>query len=180
MSKPLVASAVAAALIAASVATHAVAAQSQPPLPEGKGKPLVEALCASCHALQLINNSTGYTREQWRELTGYMVDMSGSAAQMTEVLDYLEKNFPPGDTPRRAAKVVPGKFQVAWKEYAMSKLGQRTRDPVQAADGSIWYAGQYGNIIGRYDLKTGQTREYDLPPNSMPHTVQLDPKGRPW
>ena len=109
-----------------------------------------------------------------------MVNMSGSPAQMNEVLDYLATHFPAGDTNRRAAKVVPGKLQLTWKEYPMTKLGQRTRDPIQAADGSIWYAGQFGNIIGRYDPKTGQAREYDLPPKSMPHTVQLDPKGRPW
>ena len=62
----------------------------------------------------------------------------------------------------------------------MPQLGQRTRDPMQAADGSIWYAGQYGNLIGRLDPKTGQAKEYPLPANAMPHTVQLDPKGRPW
>ena len=179
MSKPLTASAVAAVLAAASIAAHAQM-QGKPPMPDGRGKQLVEALCSSCHALQLIQNSSGYTRDQWRELTSYMVNMSGSPAQMNEVLDYLAKNYPPGDTNRRAAKVVPGKLQLTWKEYVMTKLGQRTRDPIQAADGSIWYAGQFGNIIGRYDPKTGQTREYDLPPKSMPHTVQLDPKGRPW
>ena len=178
MSKALTASAVA-VLAAASIAAHAQT-QGKPSMPDGRGKQLVEALCSSCHALQLINNSSGYTRDQWRELTSYMVNMSGSPAQMNEVLDYLEKNFPPGDTNRRAAKAVSGKLQLAWKEYTMMKLGQRTRDPIQAADGSIWYAGQFGNLIGRYDPRTGQAREYDLPPKSMPHTVQLDPKGRPW
>ena len=75
---------------------------------------------------------------------------------------------------------MPGKSQVTFKEWVMPQLGQRTRDPIQAADGSIWYAGQFGNLIGRLDPKTGQTKEYPLPPNAMPHTVQLDPKGRPW
>jgi len=160
----------------------AAAAQSQPkgppPLPEGKGKPLVEGMCSGCHALQLISNSSGYTREHWRELVAYMVDMSGSPAQQNEVLDYLATNFPPNN--RRAAKHVPGNFQVSFKDWVMPQLGQRTRDPMQAADGSIWYAGQYGNIIGRLDPKTGQTREYKLPADAMPHTVQLDPRGRPW
>ena len=172
------------ALVAAALAVVplASAAQSQPkgppPLPEGKGKPLVEGMCSSCHALQLVNNSSGYTREHWRELVAYMVDMSGSPAQQNEVLDYLATNFPPNS--RRAAKPVPGDFQVSFKEWVVPQLGQRTRDPMQAADGSIWYAGQYGNIIGRLDPKTGQTREYKLPADAMPHTVQLDPKGRPW
>jgi virginiamycin B lyase len=167
---------IAAAFVLAPLAGHA---QDAPAMPDGKGKQLVEGLCSSCHSLSLIKNSSGYNRDQWRELTSYMVNLSGSPAQQNEVLDYLAKNFPAGDS-RRPAKAMPGNFQVTWKEYAMTKLGQRTRDPIEAADGSIWYAGQFGNIIGHYDRKSGQTREYELPPKSMPHTVQLDPKGRPW
>lgn len=152
--------------------------QKPPAMPDGKGKQLVEAMCSACHALNLIQNSSGYTRDQWKELTSYMVDMSGSPAQQNEVLDYLTKSFPP-ENPRQA-KQVPGSYKIAFKEIVTTQLGQRTRDPIQAADGSIWYAGQFGNLIGRYDPKTQRTREYPLPPNSMPHTVQLDPKGRPW
>ena len=179
MLKTCSASLAAAAFVLIAFATEA---QSQtkgpPPLPDGKGKQLVEGVCASCHALQLIQNSSGYTREHWRELIGYMIDLSGSPAQQSEIADYLATNFPPNN--RRAAKLVPGKFQVTFKDWVMPQLGQRTRDPVLAADGSIWYAGQFGNLIGRLDPRTGQTKEYPLPANSMPHTVQLDPKGRPW
>ena len=152
--------------------------QAPPPLPDGKGRQLVEGLCSTCHALQLIPASSGYTREHWKELVGYMVDMSGSPAQQNEVLDYLATHFPPNT--RRTPKLVPGKFQVTFKEWVMPQLGQRTRDPIQHADGSIWYAGQYGNLIGRLDPRTGQMKEWPLPPNAMPHTVELDPKGRPW
>ena len=172
------------AIVTAALALMPLVAQAQapkkgpPPLPEGKGKQLVEGICASCHALQLINNSSGYTRDHWRELVGYMIDLSGSPAQQNEILDYLTEHFPPSN--RRAAKPVAGNFQVTFKEWTTPQLGARSRDPVQAADGSIWYAGQYGNLIGRLDPKTGKAREYPLPAKSMPHTVQLDPKGRPW
>ena len=179
MFKTLVASVVAAALGAGWTAAHAQM-QDQPSMPNGKGKQLVESMCSACHSLQLIKNSIGYSREHWRELTSYMVNMSGSPAQQNEVLDYLATNFPEGDANKRPAKPVSGPLQLTWKEHVMTKLGQRTRDPIQATDGSIWYAGQFGNLIGRYDPKTNQTREYELPPKSMPHTVQLDPKGRPW
>jgi virginiamycin B lyase len=160
------------------IAPHAYAAQGQPEFPDGKGRQLVEAMCQGCHALQLIPNSSGYTRDQWKELVGYMVDLSGSQAQQNEVLDYLAASFPPNN--KRPAKQVPGNMKLTFKEHVMTQLGQRTRDPVQAQDGSIWYAGQFGNLIGRFDPKTGQTKEYPLPEGSMPHTVQLDPKGRPW
>ena len=173
-------------IVAAAFALVPVAAGAQgqvkpkapPPLPEGKAKQAVEGLCASCHALQLINTSSGYTREHWQELVGAMVDLSGNPQQQAEIIDYLATNFPPNN--RRAAKPVPGDFKVTFKEWVMPQLGQRTRDPIQAADGSIWYAGQYGNLIGRFDPRTGQTKEYPLPTNAMPHTVELDPKGRPW
>ena len=151
--------------------------KAPPALPDGKAKQLVEGMCASCHALQLITNSSGYSREHWRELVGYMIDLS-SSPQQNDILDYLATNFPPNN--KRTGKTVSGNVQVTFKEWTMPQLGQRTRDPIQAADGSIWYAGQFGNLIGRLDPKTGQAKEYPLPPNSMPHTVQLDPKGRPW
>ena len=174
-----------ATLIAAAFVLFPLAAGAQgqqakapPPLPDGKGKQLVEGICSTCHALQLIPSSSGYTREHWKELVGYMIDLSGNADQQTEIIEYLATNFPPNK--RRAPTMVPGNFQVTFKEWVMPQLGQRTRDPIQAADGSIWYAGQYGNLIGRLDPKTGQAKEYPLPANAMPHTVQLDPKGRPW
>lgn len=152
--------------------------KAAPALPDGKAKQLVEGLCASCHQLNLITNSSGYSREHWRELIGYMVDLS-SSPQQNDILDYLATNFPPTQN-KRVAKPVSGNVQVTFKEWVTPQLGARTRDPIQAADGSIWYAGQFGNLIGRLDPKTGQAKEYPLPPNSMPHTVQLDPKGRPW
>jgi virginiamycin B lyase len=172
------------ALIAAAAMLVPLAAQAQgqakapPPFPEGKAKPMVEGICSTCHAPQLIQNSSGYTRAHWKELVGTMIDLSGNADQQNEIIEYLAANFPPNK--RRAPTPVAGNFKVTFKEWVMPQLGQRTRDPIQAADGSIWYAGQYGNLIGRLDPRTGQAKEYPLPANAMPHTVQLDPKGRPW
>jgi virginiamycin B lyase len=176
---PFTASLVAAAFVLFPLTVSAQGApKGPPPLPEGKGKQLIEGMCSGCHALQLIQNSSGYTRDHWRELVAYMVDMSKSPAQQNEVLDYLSANFPPNNA--RVGKQVPGKFQVTFRDWVTPQLGARTRDPILASDGSIWYVGQYGNIIGRLDPRTGQAKEYPLPENSMPHTVQLDPKGRPW
>src|SRR6185503_14261599 len=106
------------------------------------------------------------------------IDLSGSPEQQNEILDYLTANFPPNT--QRAPRLMPGNFDVTFKEWVMPQLGQRTRDPIQHEDGSIWYVGQYGNVIGRLDPATGQAKEWQLPPNSLPHTVQLDNQGRPW
>src|SRR5215212_2023023 len=93
---------IAAAFVLVPLAAGAQEQAKGPPMPEGKGKQLVEGMCSACHALQLIQTSSGYTREHWKELTSYMVDMSGSSAQQNEVLDYLAANFPPNNL--RASK----------------------------------------------------------------------------
>src|SRR5215208_5992813 len=93
----------------APLAAHAQGEAKPPAFPEGKAKPFVEGLCGSCHALNLIQNSSGYTRDQWKELVGYMVDLSNSP-QQNDILDYLAANFAPNN--QRAAKPVPGNFQV--------------------------------------------------------------------
>jgi virginiamycin B lyase len=179
MARTFSASLIAAAFALVPLSTAAQGQAKAPPqLPDGKGRQLVEGICSACHALQLITGSSGYTREHWKELTGYMIDLSGSPERQNEILDYLAASFPPNN--RRAPKLVPGALQVTFKEWVMPQLGERTRDPIQAADGSIWYAGQFGNLIGRLDPRTGQAKEYPLPANAMPHTVQLDAKGRPW
>ena len=47
-------------------------------LPDGAGKELVEGVCTACHQTNQITRSSGYTREGWQELTGTMIDLSGS------------------------------------------------------------------------------------------------------
>ena len=75
---------------------------------------------------------------------------------------------------------MPGDAEIAFKEWQVPTLGQRSRDPVEAADGSIWWAGQWGNLIGRIDPATGEMKEYPLPDSAMPHTVILDDAGNVW
>ena len=55
-------------------------AQSRPSsLPEGEAKVLVEGLCTMCHQTNTITASLGYTRDGWKELTGTMLDLSGTS-----------------------------------------------------------------------------------------------------
>ncbi len=174
-----------ASLMAAAVfAFVPLAAQAQgqpkgpPALPDGKGKELVSTICSGCHVTGLINASSGYTRDHWRQLVATMIDLSRTPEQQNEILDYLSGNFPPND--RRKPTLVSGNMDVTFKEWVMPQLGSRVRDPMQHEDGSIWYVGQYGNIIGRLDPRTGEAKEWPLPTMAMPHTVQLDNQGNPW
>jgi virginiamycin B lyase len=155
-----------------------VAAQAQS-LPEGAGKQTVEAVCSGCHQTNMITQSSGYTRDGWKELTSTMINLSPGPDTQNAILDYLASHFPPNYN-KRAAKLVSGPMEVTFKEWVMPTLGQRARDPIQAEDGSIWWAGQFGNLIGRLDPRTGEMKEYQLPAMAKPHTVELDPKGTPW
>ena len=150
---------VAITLVAFGVQAQAPAPKGPPPLPDGKGKQLVEGLCAACHATNLISNSSGYTREHWKELIGYMIDLSNSKRLRTKsstISPRISRRTP--SARRNSCRAI---FEVTFKEWVMPQLGQRTRDPIQAADGTIWYAGQFGNLIGRLDPKTGAAKEYD-------------------
>lgn len=154
-------------------------AQAQPSgLPDASGKTLVEGLCLACHPANRITRSSGYTREGWRELISTMIDLSGNADQQDQVTHYLAAHFPPST--ERSPTLMPGDTQVEFREWQVPTLGQRARDPIQAADGSIWWAGQWGNLLGRIDSATGAMKEYSLPDRSMPHSVTLDDAGNAW
>jgi virginiamycin B lyase len=158
-----------------------VAAQAQSQaseLPDGAGKELVEAVCTACHETNQITRSSGYTRDGWQELTGTMIDLSGSPEERDTIVQYLAAHFPPNAS--RAPQLMPGEAEIAFKEWQVPTLGQRSRDPVEAADGAIWWAGQWGNLIGRIDPATGEMTEYPLPDNAMPHSVLLDEAGNVW
>ncbi len=154
-------------------------AQGKPSgLPEGPGKDRVEAMCLACHQSREILNSSGYTREGWREIIGTMIDLSGAPEVRDSITQYLATNFPPNT--KRAPKLIAGSERIMFKEWMTPTLGSRSRDPIQAADGTIWYAGQWTDLIGRINPKTGEIKEYPLPAKAKPHTVTLDARGNVW
>jgi virginiamycin B lyase len=77
-----------------------------------------------------------------------MIDLSGSP-ELETISAYLASHFPPRDT--RAPSLVPGDHKIGFTEWVSPTLGQRTRDPVEAPDGSIWWAGQWADLVGRID-----------------------------
>jgi virginiamycin B lyase len=145
-------------------------------LPDGPGKNLVEGICVACHQTNLITGSTGYTQEDWHYLIGRMINLSEPIAD--QISGYLAANFPP--TTGREPVLVSGDSTVTFKEWIPPTLGQRPRDPFQAADGTIWWAGMYGSLIGRLDPSTGEFKEYRLDPNAQPHGIAMDADGNIW
>lgn len=148
-------------------------------LPEGPGRDLVEGICTACHQVREIQQSMGYSRNDWKQLIATMIDLSKTPEQEEAVTTYLAAHFPAGKNPRPARQVA-GDQEIAFKQWKMPTLGQRSRDPVQGPDGKIWFVGQWGNVLGWINPDTNEIREYQLPAKSLPHTVVLDRQGRPW
>jgi virginiamycin B lyase len=149
-----------------------------PALPDGAGRELVEAMCTGCHQINQITRSAGYTDDGWRELAATMIDLSGAPEDQAEIVAYLAENFVPND--RRAPTLIAGDAEISFTEWVAPTLGQRARDPVDAADGSIWWAGQWASLVGRIDPATGEMTEYPLPPEARPHSVNIDQDGNVW
>ncbi|MBU2886145.1 SMP-30/gluconolactonase/LRE family protein [Gilvimarinus agarilyticus] len=147
-------------------------------LPDGEGRDLVEAMCSGCHGADKITHSLGYTRDGWLRLTGTMIDLSADPERRGAIADYLAKHFPPNE--QRAPTLVEGDTEISFHEWVVPTLGQRSRDPVQAPNGTIWWVGQWGDIVGKIDPATGQMHEYDLPAGTKPHSVTIDSDGGVW
>ena len=165
------------------VAVQAAAQHAAPPaakaLPEGNGKQMVEAMCIGCHSTDYVFNAGGYSKEHWAQLVNSMLPLEGRP-QLEQITNYLATNFPP--TEARKPKLVEGDVKLSFTSWKVPTLGQMPRDPVEAPDGSIWWVAQWpsGNLVGRLDPKTGQMKEYPLPPNTLPHSVTPDANGIMW
>jgi virginiamycin B lyase len=146
-------------------------------LPDGAGKEQVQSICAGCHPLTNITNSRGNSQDGWDALTKSMITLP--PAVKPQVLEYLGAHFPrkPGGEP----VVVPGNASVSIREWVVPTLGSRPHDPLAAADGSIWWTGQWSNVLGRLDPKTGAMKEFPLTtPKSGPHGLTEDKAGNIW
>jgi len=158
----------------------AVSAQSQSGLPEGNGKAVVEAKCASCHELNRITNAR-MTQADWQATVSRMIDFGATltADERAVVADYLARNFV--GVARPTGVVVPGSVEVVIREWTVPTPGSRPHDPLVAPDGYIWYTGQQANVMGRFDPKTQQFKEYHLKtPSSGPHGLVADKEGNIW
>ncbi len=145
-------------------------------LPEGDMKPVVESLCVACHNLTSIRNSTGYSAKDWSFLIDGMVDLPEPTH--SRVVNYLAEHFP--YRPGREPTLVDGDYDLQIVEWRVPTLGQRPRDPFQMEDGTIWWAGMYASLIGRFHPETGEVREYRLDPTARPHSIIADSSGDIW
>jgi len=151
----------------------------QDALLDGAGKKAVESYCVQCHDLGTVTRA-GYNQAGWRNNLHMMINV-GSALppdQVEMLTQYLAKNFP--ERPKPEAVVIPGSAKVSIEEWVVPTPGSRPHDPLATADGAIWYTGQFANVLGRLDPKTGKIKEYPLTPKAGPHGLAADKDGNIW
>ena len=145
-------------------------------LPSGPGRDLVQKQCTECHGLNQIVNSSGFAEDGWEALVASMVTLPD--AQANTVAQYLTEHFP--ERPGRRPTLVSGDTSIEITEWMVPTLGQRSRDPVEAPDGSIWWTGMWASLAGRLDPETGEMEEFRLPPSARPHSIVPDADGNIW
>ena len=146
-------------------------------LPQGEGESLVREHCSSCHRPEILERAQGYnTINEWRELMATMVALDEPRADL--IARYLAKHFQ--SKPELYPTLVPGPVNIEIEEWLVPTLGQRSRDPVEGLDGSIWWTGMWASLVGRLDPLTGDVREYPLPPSARPHSIVPDNEGFIW
>ena len=145
-------------------------------LPEGPARELVLATCTECHRLNLIANSWGYDEEGWKRLFSSMVELPSDEAD--RVAGYLAEHFP--EQPAPEAVAILGEAKVSIREWLLPTLGSRPHDPLAARDGSLWWTGQWSDVLGRLDPVTGAMKEYPLPRESGPHGLAEDAMWNVW
>jgi virginiamycin B lyase len=146
-------------------------------LPEGTGKAAVEMTCTKCHGLNMITGGWGYSQQGWKDTFNSMVKLPDAQADL--IASYLGKNFSEATRPKTV--VVPGDMKVNFREWIAPTLGSRPHDPLASADGTIYWAGMWGNVIGHVDPKTNAIKEYPIKtPMSGPHGLTEDKAGNIW
>ncbi len=65
------------------------------------------------------------------------------------------------------------------KEWPV-EWGGRVRDPSVDPQGRVWFVGQRGNYVARFDPATEQFKRFDIDSGTLPHTVVIDPQGNAW
>lgn len=89
--------------------SHAQSGGSASGLVEAEGWETVQATCTECHSAQLITQNSG-SRAVWKSRITWMQDSQGlrqlEAAEESVILSYLETNYGPKESSRRAG--IPG------------------------------------------------------------------------
>jgi virginiamycin B lyase len=156
--------------------------------PEGPGMDILRTKCRVCHLPDRVKQK-GREKDGWDALVHNMMNRGADItdAEVPILIDYLTKNWPPGNADEAplvsvvALKPMAAHRTVDFKEWDVATPSARPTGSLAASDGSIWYAGQMANAIGRIDPKTGDVKEFKLKTaDSRPQGLAEDKDGNIW
>ena len=117
-------------------------------LPAGEGEVCARALLELPRP-EILNRAQGYnTASEWRQLMATMVALDEPRADI--IARYLAKHFQ--SKPELYPTLIDGPVEIEIEEWMVPTLGQRSRDPVEAPDGAIWWTGMWASLVGRWTL----------------------------
>jgi len=167
------------ALLAAAVLFAVFPALGQAQLPEGDGKAIVSRACSVCHDLNQVARGQ-YSRKGWQGRVERMIEHGAKVKpeEIPIVADYLARNFP--EVPAPKAVIVPGDVEISIMEWKTPN-NANPHDPMVAPDGSIWFASQQANEVGRLNPSTGEWKLFPAKtPGGGPHGLIADKDGEVW
>jgi virginiamycin B lyase len=172
-----------------------------PALPEGEGKPIVEAKCVSCHDAQRIVRVRA-NRDRWQTiLTNMRAYAQGSTAakpltddESRAVMEYVIANLseggaggkPPPDPnsrlPRTLLKGAATKYIAV--EFELPNPKAEPHEVTVDLDGNAWVTQRVGGKLGRLDAKTLTYSEIAPPAGTSPtnrlNAINRAPDGKLW
>jgi virginiamycin B lyase len=175
MAKPL-----AVAMGAGLVLAEGAAAQNAVTIPDHPAKQIVDERCGICHALRNAR-STDYSPKDWRTLIAQMrnIGLPLTDAEYELVTTYLAAINP--ERARAPAKLIAGPQRVSFREWKVRQAGVMPRDAVVAANGSIWFTAQFGNLLIEVDEHKGIVGQHRLRiPYSGPMGIGIDGEQNIW
>jgi len=69
---------------------------------------------------------------------------------------------------------------IAIREWTVPWERSRPRDPSVDPQGRVWFVGQSGNYVARFDPATEKFERFEVDPGTNPHTVVIDRAGNAW
>ena len=137
----------------------------------------VSEICSVGHSLRYLDRAQGYdTADEWSRVIASMVSLP--AARDRAISTYLAANY--RHKPSKAPTLIEGDTNIVIDEWLTPSLGQRTRDPIEAPNGDIWWTGMWASLVGRLDPATGAMQEFLLPSAARPHSIVPDRDGFIW
>ena len=98
----------------------------------------------------------------------YAVLVSLGASAFEPIVSHAQRTPPAADT------IALTEWNVPWG------AATRPRDPAVGGDGRIWFVGQEGNYVARFDPLTAKFTRTEIDPGTNPHTISVDRDGNAW